>query len=364
MQEIDMTTYALVDFANLMYRCKHVGTGDIVQRAGMALHTCLNSLRMIWRKFDAEHVVICLEGRSWRRDAYPEYKATRRVKESLKTRSESADDEFFFEAMNQFIEFLQNRTNVTVLQSAGVEADDFIARWIQLHPEDRHIIFSGDSDYYQLLTPNVIMYDGVKGWTISTTEVLNEKDKPAVRKRTITEKINGKDRKHTIEEPVIPPNPEYELFLKIMRGDSSDNIMCAAKPGTREEGSQKKPGIREAFNDRNIRGWDWNTVMQTEWDKIIGVDELGQSIIKRVKVIDEYKINQQLIDLNQQPEHIKNMMDQKILEAIEKETRSNIGIYLLRFTEEMALTNIGRNPQEYAKILSAAYPKEVKINVN
>lgn len=343
-------TYAIVDVSNLFHRCKHVTQGDAATKAGMALHICFNSLRQIWRKFNATHIVVAVDGGSWRREVYPEYKAHRRVQDALKTKAEREEDALYFDAMKMFLEFLQKRTNVTILESKGCEADDFVARWIQLHPEDQHIIFSGDSDFYQLLADNVKIYDGVKQWTITKDEVLDENDKPATKEKTVTEKIIGKtgkvrEVKKKITESIEAPDPEYELFKKIIRGDSSDNIM-SAKPGVRENGSAKKPGIKEAYDDRHGRGFDWTMFMQDEWE-----DHEGNM----VKVQDAYYRNQQLIDLSQQPQEIKDLMDSVILEAVQAPRKSQVGIYLLRFCEEMALINIAKHPNDYAVFLQAPY---------
>lgn len=343
-------TYAIVDVSNLFHRCKHVTQGDAATKAGMALHICMNSLRQIWRKFNATHIVVAVDGGSWRRDVYPDYKAHRRVKDSLKTKAEREEDALYFDAMKLFLEFLRKRSNVTVLESGGVEADDFVARWIDLHPTDNHIIFSGDSDFYQLLADNVKIYDGVKQWTITKDEVLDENDKPATKEKTITEKVIGKtgkvrEVKKKITESIEAPDPEYELFKKIVRGDSSDNIM-GAKPGVRENGSAKKPGIREAYNDRHSRGYDWTMFMQDEWE-----DHEGNMI----KVADAYKLNESLINLREQPQDVKDKMDAVILEAVQQPRKQGVGIYLLRFCEEMALINIAKHPNDYAVFLQAPY---------
>jgi len=346
-------TYVLVDSHNLFHRAKHVTQGDAATKAGMALHICFNSLKKLWRDFGATHIVVATEGKSWRREVYPEYKAHRRVSEALKTKNEREEDELYFDTMKLFIEFLQNRTNVTVLGSKRCEADDLIARWIQLHPDDNHIIFSGDSDFYQLLADNVKIYDGVKGWTITKNEVLDENGKPAVKEKTITEKVIGKsgkvrEVKKKITESISPPDPEYELFKKIIRGDSSDNIM-SAKPGVREKGSSKKPGILEAYNDRHGRGYDWTMFMQEEWE-----DHEGNM----VKVQDAYKQNQHLIDLTQQPQDVKDLMDATILDAVQQPKKSQVGIYFMRFCDQMALLNISKNPNDYAVMLQAPYSQD------
>jgi 5'-3' exonuclease len=348
-----MATYAIVDASNLFHRCKHATMGDAATKAGMALHICFNSLRMMWRKFGASHVVVALDKSSWRKEVYPDYKAHRRVQDALKTKAEREEDELYFDAMKHLIEFLKKRTNVTILESVGCEADDFIARWIDLHPDDNHVILSGDSDFYQLLSDKVKIYDGVKGWTISKDEILDENGKPASKERTVTEKIEGKtgkirEVKKKVTEKISPPDPEYELFKKIIRGDSSDNIM-SAKPGVRENGSSKKPGIKEAYEDRHGRGYDWTLFMQDEWE-----DHEGNMI----KVQDAYKRNQELIDLRAQPDEIKALMDSVILEAVQQPKKTGVGIWFLKFCEEMNLPRLASNPNDYATLLQAAYSQD------
>jgi len=344
-------TYALVDANNLFHRCKHGILGDASTKAGYALQICFNSLKKLWREYQVTHIVLALDRSSWRREVYPEYKAHRRVAELTKTKAEREEDELYFDTMKMLIEFLRKRTNVSVLEADRCEADDFIARWIQLHPSDNHIIFSGDTDFYQLLAPNVkIFVAGDKARTISTTEVVDENGKPAVKEKTVTEKVIGKsgkvrEVKKKIKEAITPPDPDYELFKKIIRGDASDNIM-SAKPGAREHGSSKKPGIKEAYEDRHGRGYDWTMFMQDEWE-----DHEGNSI----KVLDAYKRNQQLVDLTQQPDDVKEILDAAIIEACQLPRKQGVGIYFLKFCEEMNLPNLAKNPNDYAAFLQASY---------
>lgn len=348
--------FLLIDVYNLFHRCKHVGMGDIELKTGMALHITLNSIRKMWKEYDVTHIVACLEGGSWRKKIYPDYKANRKVLDSLKTPRERKDDEYYFEVMNNFITFLDEKTNVTVLKERYAEADDFIARWIQVHPNDDHIILTSDSDFYQLLSDNVKIHDGVKGWTISHKEVLNEKNQPAVKVSKARDKVTKK--MVNIKTAIEAPNPEYELFKKCIRGDSSDNIM-SAYPKVREKGTRKKPGIIEAFEDRFKKGLTWNEFMLEEWDKVIGheEDEDGNLNIlkKKVRVKDEYEFNRTLIDLTMQPQEIIDSMDKKIVEQIEKEPVSQIGVNFLRFVTENDLQQIASAPTDYAKALSLKY---------
>ena len=54
-----------------------------------------------------------------------------------------------------FTTFLREKTNVSVLRDPKAEADDLIARFVHLHPNDTHYIISSDTDYVQLINENV-----------------------------------------------------------------------------------------------------------------------------------------------------------------------------------------------------------------
>ena len=71
--------YILVDTANTFFRARHVIKGALNEKIGMALHITLNSIRRVWQEFKGDHVVFCLEGKSWRRDVYPRYKMNRKT---------------------------------------------------------------------------------------------------------------------------------------------------------------------------------------------------------------------------------------------------------------------------------------------
>jgi len=73
-------TYLLVDAANMFFRARHVVRGDEPEeKVGMAYHIMFNSINKVWRDFKGDHVIICLEGRSWRKDFYDGYRANRAV---------------------------------------------------------------------------------------------------------------------------------------------------------------------------------------------------------------------------------------------------------------------------------------------
>ena len=149
-------THILVDTTNMFFRAKHVVRGDDLDtKVGMAMHIMFTSVNKVWRDFTGSHVVFCFEGRSWRKDEYEPYKCNRQEKRDALTAKEQKEEEYFFEKFGEFQTFLSEKTNCSVLQNKDCEADDMIARWIQLHPEDKHVIVSSDSDFYQLISDNV-----------------------------------------------------------------------------------------------------------------------------------------------------------------------------------------------------------------
>ena len=125
-----------------------------------------------------------------------------------------------------------------------------IARFIALHPNDKIIINSTDSDYDQLLNDRVSRYDGMNEIWYTINGVFDSKLEPIIDKKT------GKQKQID--------SPEYILFEKCMRGDTSDNIM-SAYPGVRSKSSKNKVGLLEAYSDRNKQGFCWNNLMLQRW---------------------------------------------------------------------------------------------------
>ena len=133
----------------------------------MAIHITMNSIKKAWADFDGSHLVFCLEGRSWRKDVYAPYKRNRKETIDAMTPTEKEENDVFWECYDDFCEFIKTKTNATVLQNPVVEADDLIARWIDKHPDTKHVILSTDKDLNQLIAPNVKQYNGVQNVTIT-----------------------------------------------------------------------------------------------------------------------------------------------------------------------------------------------------
>jgi 5'-3' exonuclease len=325
-------TYILVDTANTFFRARHVINGDADIKLGMAFHITLNSIRKAWQQFNGTHVIFCLEGRSWRKDFYAPYKAQRAEARAAHTEREADEERVFWEAFDTFKEFVTEKTNCTVLQNPQLEADDLIAGWIQSHPQDNHVIISTDTDFAQLIAPNVRQYNGVMETTITHEGYFDDKGKPIIDKKT--------------GEAKAAPNPEWQLFEKCMRGDTSDNVF-SAYPGVRTKGTSKKVGLTEAFEDRKSKGYNWNNLMLQRWSDHNGVEH---------RVLEDYERNRRLIDLSHQPDNIKQIIKETINTATQADKNiSQVGIRLIKFCNLYDLKKIADQAQSYAEPLNARY---------
>ena len=326
--------YALIDTMNAFFRAKHVASrnADTWEKIGMALHLTLGSVNQAVRNYGVDHVVFCLEGRSWRKEFYTPYKANRKVKEQDMTEAEVEESKMFWETYQALLTYLQEKTNVTVLRDPNAEADDCIARFAALHPDDEHIIISTDTDYLQLLSESVHMYNGVNKQLITIDGYFDDRGRPVIDKKTMEHKI--------LEDP------QYLLFEKCMRGDTSDNVF-SAYPGVRKKGSKNKTGLLEAFADKDKGGFNWNNIMLQRWTDHNEIEH---------RVRDDYERNRTLIDLTAQPIEFRNQTDKCVKEGVSsKESVPQVGVHFMRFCGKYELNRISDQADVYSKWLNTPY---------
>jgi 5'-3' exonuclease len=313
---------------------------------GMSLHLILNSMKKEYTKWKGDHCVFFTEGRSWRKDVYPDYKGDRKLKFAQQTPKEQEDHHILVEAFDDLVGYLRDKTNITVLQNPTAEADDMIALFIEAHPDDKHILISSDSDFFQLLKfPNVTLYDPVKDLEIRQDGVFDDDGNRLSFKLTSDAKIKAgpKDPNFVCEHEWY----NYALFLKCVRGDKTDNIF-SAYPGVREKGSKTTVGIREAFEDREKKGYNWNNFML---QKFINYDG-SERVVK-----NEYEFNKKLIDLSEIPGEIKlsclqiiaEIAGAKIIPAVE------IGHNFMKFCGRWDLKKIADTHINFMPMLKDRY---------
>lgn len=298
-------------------------------KVGFVIHITLMILKKSYHMFKPDHVVFCVDtGNSWRKYIYPRYKENRKVARDGLSQTEKEEMVLLFTALGDLQNFIRDKTNSSYLMAPGCEADDFIARWVQLHPNDEHVIVSTDGDFHQLINDKVKIYNGVKGELYTTVGVFNDKGGKAYK--------HVKGKKIEIE----PVDSRYFLFEKCIRGDAGDNIL-PSYPGARKKGTKSTVGIDQAFKDMNEKGYDWNSFMNHRFTDHEGNEH---------RVLDRYLENVTLIDLAQQPDEIKQIMDMTIEQAKNKEHISQIGVYFMSFCSKYKLEKILKSPESFVEI--------------
>ena len=333
--------YVLIDTANMFFRARHGAfrASDPWEKLGFALHITLMAANKVARRFEADHVVFALEGRSWRKDVYKPYKANRAVARAVLTEAEQEEDRMFWEGYDELTKYLSTRTNCSVIRHPQAEADDIIARWIALHPADDHIVISSDTDFVQLVSPTVKQYNGITDELITLEGIFDAKGRPVLDKKT--------------KQAKACPDPAWLLFEKCMRGDSSDNVF-SAYPGVREKGTKNKVGLREAFGDRDRQGYNWNNMMLQRWMDPDGVEH---------RVLDDYERNRTLIDLTAQPEEIKQQVDSAIAEQISHRDVGQVGVRFMQFCGRYELNKCSDAADQFGRWMNETY-KGVLENVS
>jgi len=301
------------------------------EKVAFAIHVTLSSVNKCWRDQRADHVVFFNEGRSWRKDFYPPYKRNRTESRAALTEREAEEDRMFWEGLDALKDFLDTRTNCTVLRHPELEADDLIAGWITAHPWAMNIIISSDSDFHQLLASNVKQYNGVADELHTLEGIFDRKGKLVIDKKT--------------KEPKRIPDPAWILFEKCMRGDPTDNIF-SAYPGVRTQGTRNRVGLMEAFADRSNKGFNWNNLMLQRWTDHEGNEH---------RVLDDYERNRVLVDLQAQPDEVKVKIAETIALGSQERDRPMIGAQFLKFCGRYDLQKLSENSQSFAEIFSAAY---------
>lgn len=287
--------YLLVDTLNLFFRIRHTAHrgATLNDKLGLSMHMLMAAANKVAQREGTDHVIFALEGENnWRKDFYPPYKKQRADERQKRTQDEIDEDRLYFEVFSDYINYINSHTNCSVIKCENAEADDIIARFIKMHPDDYHTILSSDSDFRQLINDKVAIYNGVEKQLWTHLGVFGDNAQPVVDKKTGYAKM--------------PEDPEWYLFKKCIRGDKTDNVFSAF-PGVREKGTKNKTGLLEAFDDRNKKGFNWNNVMLQRW-----VDHEE----KEHRVLDDYTRNRILIDLDAQPQEVKDAVDTAILDEL------------------------------------------------
>lgn len=346
-----MKTYILIDIYNIFHRAMHTNSASKEDMEGMLLHTIISMMKKSCDKFNPNHLIICADGNgTWRKSLYPAYKANRLEKLQDKKPSEIERENILKAVFEKdFLPFLKEKTNMSFLACKNAEADDLIARFCALHPNDNKIILSTDNDFVQLLNDTTIIYNSMEDRLITKDGIISSMNNKPIKFQLKNGKISVSMKDPLVKkgEPLIPMENwvQYALFTKCIRGDSSDNIF-SAYPKITEKSTSKKVGMLDAFLEKDKQGFNWNTFMNQHWTNPFG---------ETIKVADSYEFNRKLVDLDYIPTDLQNEFDKAILESLNTNDVGQVGIKLLKYLNKWNLKRLEENASSFSKYFSATY---------
>ena len=244
-----------------------IAMGALFARGGgdeepLIRHFILNSLRMYNVKHRDEYgrMIICGDGGSWRKDYYPEYKASRKTNRDKDSRDWDKIFNTFTNVRNEISEHLP----FDVIHEFGVEADDIIATLVQQTQEfGKHepvMIISADKDFIQLHK-----HGNVKQYSPITRKMVSHED------------------------------PVLYLREHIFRGDAGDGVpnVLSSDDTFIDEDKKQTP-----LSKKKIQTWlddydNLENVMPSQAyrnyqrnKKVIDLEEIPQEV--KAKILDKY----------------------------------------------------------------------------
>ena len=236
-----------------------IAMGALFARGGgdeepLIRHFILNSLRMYNVKHRDEYgrMIICGDGGSWRKEYYPEYKASRKTNRDKDDRDWDKIFNTFTNVRNEIAEHLP----FDVIHEYGVEADDIIATLVKETQEfGKHepvMIISADKDFIQLHK-----HGNVKQYSPITRKMVTHED------------------------------PNAYLIEHIFRGDAGDGV-----PNVLSDD--------DTFIDEDKKQTPLSKKKIAEWTE--GYDNLQD--VMPTQAYRNYQRNKKVIDLDEIPDEI------------------------------------------------------------
>ena len=242
-----------IALASVMMQLRMDETTEVSE--DMVRHMILNSIRNYVMQFKSDYVesdadvILAWDSKHyWRRDYYPQYKASRR-----KGRQESdLDWNEIFGVTNKIRDEIKENLPYKSVEVYGAEADDIIA--IVSNSYDKVMIVSSDKDFIQLHKENV------KQWSPVTKQ-----------------EVNGHD-------------PDTYIKEHVLKGDSGDGVPNVLSPDhTFTDGLRQKPlGKKRIEKMINENMSDWNDEVKRNYQrnyKLINLKNIPKDI--ESNIIDE-----------------------------------------------------------------------------
>lgn len=311
-----MKTHLLLDTSNLVYRVMLSDPDDTETDVGIAFHKALLSLNKFYKKFNAHDVVVVFDSpRSWRKlwtseknDEKVTHKVYKGHRRQNLTQSKLAKLQAIDSQLNELYEMFKNQTGLIVLKEPHLEADDLVAGYVNKFYTDKMIVVSADKDFIQLLSNgNVTLMDPLT-------------DKP----RDLSEWEH---------------DAAYFMFEKCLRGDAGDNVQSSFP---RIQSKKIKLAYTDEFTRTNIMNHTFTV------ESLDAEGKLKEHNYTTSKLFEENKL---LMDLNCQPDYIKELMDESIVKSIE--TRGTFNYFsFLKFLGKHKLQAVIKDVDKFVPLLS------------
>jgi 5'-3' exonuclease len=273
-----------------------------------ALETSVTNYRS-WFPFSKVYLVSDSKEKSWRKSIYNEYKANRK-------RDNDIDWDFVYSTYDEFKKYISDK-GFRILELGGIEGDDWISYVVQTSNLNNicNIIVSNDHDIKQLLK-----FDENDGYiNIMTNEIFNKTKLFLPQNYNIfinkLKKQNNDDifclnnnvafikmiSSFIEKHEVVEINPIQSLVVKIISGDSSDNISSVWNTYS-ENGKRRGVGEKSALDifEKYILEFGEPSLEDPEL-----VENIADLVLEKRKVpasnmskiIENLSLNKQLVDL-------------------------------------------------------------------
>ncbi len=231
-----------------------VSKGEGVVEEDMLRHVILNNIRQFRNQFSkkyGEMIICCDHRKNWRKEVFPNYKASRH---KLK-RDSDVDWQYLYECLNIMRDDLKEYFPYKVVYIEGAEADDIIGVLTNHfngrgYTPDPTLIISSDKDFIQLQK-----FDRVEQWS-------------------------------PLQKKWVIGDPHESLYEKIIKGDTGDGVpnILSGDDVFVTEGLRQKPITKKKLD--SWRALDPKDFCNTE------------------EILRNYYRNQQMVDLSKLPETI------------------------------------------------------------
>lgn len=295
------------DISNVLYRTFFANKNENEETtAGLAHHYALTTLHKYYRKYNPNLVIMTYDRPNWRElytksDACISGKIYKGHRRQTMTPAERQRYENFKLHIQDFETIMRDHTGVVCLASDLLEADDLMAGVTRRFQDEADVyLISADRDLMQLLrNDNVHLID------------------PSTDKRRTLEEYNN--------------DADYFVYQKCLRGDAGDNVQSAF-PRIRSTRIEK--AYTDPFEHESIMNHTWTNQNQKE----ISVREL-------------FLENQLLMDLNEQPDEIKDLIEKTISDGI-KDPGHFSHFHFLKFCGKHGLVKVSANIDNYLPMLT------------